>query len=129
MMQNSAFQIGNHVVHRDQPAWGVGRVVGLSKDGLRLAVRFSGRPREELQVATRDAALARYRFQPGDGVKLRGSAEKLVRGVVRQSEPGSLDTLTVEAEGKEVRVGEQSVASLPPASGVLESLVRGHWGD
>jgi ATP-dependent helicase HepA len=125
----SAYQVGNHVVHRDQPSWGIGRVVALSKDGLRIAVRFSGRPREELQVATRDAALARYHFQPGDGVKLRGSADKLVRGVVRELSPGPLDTLTVEAEGKEVRISEQSVASLPPASGVLESLVRGHWGD
>ena len=95
----SGFQAGNHVVHRHQPAWGIGRVVGVSKDSLRLSVRFSGRPKEEVQVATRDKALIRYRFQDGDAVKLRGADEKLVRGVVRSVEPGTIDTLSVEAEG------------------------------
>jgi ATP-dependent helicase HepA len=125
----SGIQVGNHVVHREQPSWGIGRVVGISKDGLRLVVRFAGRPKEELQVASRDPALTRYRFQPGEQVKVRGADEKIIRGVVKAVEAGNIDTLIVDAGGTETRLSEKGVAALPPASGVLESLVHGHWGD
>lgn len=125
----SGLLLGNHVVHRDQRAWGVGRVVGISRDGLRLAVRFAGRPREELQVATRDPSLLRYRFQPGDEVKLRGADDRIVRGVVLGADRGDLDTLTVEAEDEQYELSEKNVASLPPPSRVVEALVQGAWGE
>jgi len=122
-------EIGNHVTHRDQPGWGVGRVVARSEDGMRVAVRFPGRPREELQVSTRDPALERHRFQPGEEVKLRADDERIVRGVVRAAVRADLDVLQVEAEGVVRELPERSVAALPPASGVVEALVRGQWGE
>lgn len=125
----SSYRVGNHVVHREQPSWGVGRVVGASKDGLRIAVRFAGRPKEELQVSTRDQALARYRWQPGDVVKVRGEDERVVRATVRNAMRGDVDILDVEIDGESDAVPEGNVAALPPASGVVESLVHGEWGD
>lgn len=119
---------GNHLVHRDQPSWGVGRVVGVSADGLRLAVRFSGRPREELQVATRDPALARHRFRPGDEVKTR-DGDRVVKAQVVSVQPGDLDELVVALDDGEHTVSEAHVAALPPASGVMQALVRGEWGE
>lgn len=120
--------IGNHIVHRDQPGWGVGRVTALSRDGLRLAARFSGRPREELQVSTRDPGVQRHRFRPGDEVRVRWG-ERVVTAVVRKVDEGPVDELTLEHGGEESTYEEQQVAALPPASGVLEALVRGEWGD
>lgn len=125
-----SIRIGNHVLQRQQPAWGVGRVVGLSQDGLRLAVRFSGRPREELQVATRDPSLVRYRFTAGDEVKVRAASGAVVRGTVRAATPGDLDELVVDVPGEpSIEASEKNVAALPPASGAVEALVQGAWGD
>lgn len=123
-----SFRTGNHIVHRDQPAWGIGRVVGVSADGLRLAVRFSGRPREELQVATRDPGLVRHRFRPGDEVKTR-DGDRVVKAPVLSVEEGELDELVVALEDGEHTVSEAHVAAMPPASGVMQALVRGEWGD
>lgn len=138
-------RIGNHIVHRQQPAWGVGRVVGVSKDGLRLLVRFSGRPREELQVATRDPALARYRYRVDDEVKAFRN-ERVARARVVSVTAGDLDELVVafddvhddfddadvdedDADDRLATVLESQVAAFPPASGVVEAIVRGEWGD
>ncbi len=126
----SSIQVGNHVLHREQPSWGIGRVVQASQDGLRLVVRFSGRPREELQVATRDPNLVRYRWQPGDQVRLRGAKEQVAVGTVRAFARGEMDALSVEIEGEGTKeVPEKNVVALPPASGIVEALVRGEWGD
>jgi ATP-dependent helicase HepA len=125
-----SIRVGNHVVHGDQPSWGIGRVVGASKDGMRFAVRFSGRPREELQVSAKDRALARHRFEPGETVRLRKAGdERVLRGIVRGARRGDVDTLVVETEGDELELSETSVAAVPPSSGVVEGLARGAWGD
>ncbi len=122
--------IGNHVIHAEQPSWGIGRVVGVSKDGLRLTVRFVGRPREELQISARDRAVQRHRYVPGDEVRVRGDGDAVVRGTVTHVEPGDLDTLTVSIpDGPEREVSEKHVGALPPPSGALEGLARGQWGD
>lgn len=138
-------RIGNHIVHRQQPAWGVGRVVGVSKDGLRLLVRFAGRPREELQVATRDPALARYRYSVDDEVKAFRD-EAVAKARVVSVTPGDVDELVVafddaydiddfddaedaDEEDAYETVLESQVAAFPPASGIVEAIVRGEWGD
>src|SRR5512136_2743935 len=49
---------GQKLVHRAQPAWGVGIVVEVGEDARRLAVRFTGRDGVTV-VSGRDRALAR----------------------------------------------------------------------
>jgi len=48
---------GQKLVHRAQPAWGVGLVVEVGDDGRRIAVRFAGRDGVTV-VSGRDTALA-----------------------------------------------------------------------
>lgn len=119
---------GNHLVHREQPSWGIGRVVGLNLENNRALVRFAGRPREEIQVSTRDPALMRWRYGEGDEVKTL-DGEAVVRVRVVAAHRGDIDELVVAFEDGEATVLESQVAPLPPASGVMEALVRGEWGD
>jgi hypothetical protein len=99
-------------------------VVGASKDGGRFAVRFSGRPREELQVSTRDVNVVRYRFQPGDEVRIRIDADKVGAGRVVSAERGDHDVLVVEVAGETRTVKEADAAAQPPSPNALEGVVR-----
>ena len=49
---------GQKLVHRAQPAWGVGIVLEVGEDARRIAVRFAGRDGVTV-VSGRDPALAR----------------------------------------------------------------------
>ncbi|HET8733899.1 MAG TPA: SNF2-related protein, partial [Anaeromyxobacteraceae bacterium] len=51
-----SFRKGQKLVHRAQPAWGVGIVLEVGEDARRIAVRFAGRPGVTV-VSGRDKAL------------------------------------------------------------------------
>lgn len=62
--------VGMKIVHRAQPSWGIGEVLGVREGGRFLEVRFPGRPGSSFLVSAKDPALARYTYGPGEEVQL-----------------------------------------------------------
>ncbi len=120
------------IVHRAQPTWGVGEVLGLREQGRFLEVRFSGRGRDPILVSAKDPALARHRFQPGDEVSLALGGSGVVREALPTTGP-ALFQYQVELQGQvqaELRTcSELELVPKPPKAGALELLSRGRGGE
>ena len=122
------FTKGMKIVHRAQPAWGVGHVIAVSDDPPRLSAQFAGRSAEPVILSSRDPQLLRYRFPPGSVALLGdGSEARVLRGL-----PGPADELaryTVEAAGKKPSIrSEADLRAVAPREGPLEQLASGRWG-
>src|SRR5467141_2432071 len=114
------------VLHRAQPAWGVGHVTAVSEDAPRLSAEFPGRG--EVILSSRDPQLVRFRFGPGSPVLLAdGTAARVLRPLPGGA--GDFHRYTVEATGKKPQVrSEADLRAVPPRAGPAEQLAAGRWG-
>jgi len=114
--------IGMKIVHRAQPSWGIGEVLGVREGGRFLEVRFPGRPGPAFLVSAKDPALARYTYSPGEEIQLLdGSRARVVRVI-----DGGPETLyRYEIEGAKKEISELEIVPVPPAGGALGMLSAG----
>lgn len=114
--------VGMKIVHRAQPSWGIGEVLGVREGGRFLEVRFPGRPGSSFLVSAKDPALARYTYGPGEEVQLLdGSRAHVVRVI-----EGGPDTLyRYEIDGAKKEISELEIVPVPPAGGALGMLSAG----
>jgi ATP-dependent helicase HepA len=119
---------GMKVVHRAQPSWGVGDVVAVKEGGRYLSVRFSGRRGPPILVSSKDPALVRWRFAPGDEVEVDGARARVVD--LGEDDGTGLLRYVVELPGgtREPR-GEDRLVPRPPRAGALEQLASLRAGD
>src|SRR5512137_1434041 len=89
---------GQKLVHRAQPAWGVGIVVEVGEDARRLAVRFTGRDGVTV-VSGRDKALARVPDDTPLDRPTGGLLDRLASGDVGPASAFALRTRVAKLEG------------------------------
>lgn len=117
---------GMKVRHAHQTGWGVGHVLDVEDDGLRVRVAFPGRA-EAVLLSTRSGELGRVELAPGQRMRLDG-AEVTVVGP-RRARRGIRRYLVRRPDGSEAEFSEARLRAPPPASGVLEALVEGTGGE
>lgn len=115
--------IGMKIVHRAQPSWGIGEVLRVQEGGRFLEVRFAGRQGPPFLVSSKDPALQRYVYQPGQEVSfLDGSIGRIVQ--VAQVDEGGLHRYLVEPPSR--TISELEIVPLPPRGGALGMLAGGN---
>ena len=115
-MAKSSWKLGMKLVHRAQPGWGVGAVLGTAEEGRFLRVLFAGRADGPVVLSTRDPALAPYRFPPGAPVRIGAAREP---GIVlgEKDEREGFTRYDVETyEGEQV-FDERELFAPPPEQG------------
>ena len=125
-MGNVSWKLGMKLVHRAQPGWGVGAVIGTAEEGRFLKVHFAGRPDEPVFLSTRDGALAPFRF--AEGAPVRIGADR-APGVVLEALPakGGFARYVVETYEGERTFDERELFAPPPEPGPLAALKQGRW--
>ncbi len=92
-----SFRKGQKLVHRAQPAWGVGVVLEVGEGGIRLAVRFAGRPGVTI-VSGRDRALVAVPDDTPLDLPAGGLLDRLASGDAGPASAFALRTRVVRLE-------------------------------
>jgi ATP-dependent helicase HepA len=123
------WKVGMKLVHRAQPGWGVGDVVGLADEGRLVRVHFAGLA-SPVSLSTRDTGLVRHRFAAGDLVLLRDGRTAIVvqeAGIYRYSAARGLYLYELETEEGRSKLVESELRAPPPEPGPLAALRGGNW--
>ncbi|MBS2026944.1 MAG: DEAD/DEAH box helicase family protein [Deltaproteobacteria bacterium] len=123
----TSWKLGMKLVHRAQPGWGVGAVLGSAEEGRFIKVLFAGRLDGPVVLSTRDPALAAYRFPPGSPVQIGAArAPAVILGEKGKNLDGYVKYEVETAGGSKV-VDEREVFAPPPEAGPIAALKAGQW--
>jgi ATP-dependent helicase HepA len=125
----STFILGMKVKYLPQPEWGVGHVLSIEEEGMRLMVQFPTRTAEgPTRVNAKGGALVHATLSPGDLIQTKKGAV----GVVAREEAGGrgLRRYAVTLDnGTEDEMPETELLALPPKPDLLSMLKDGRAAD